>query len=160
MARTLLLPDRMAPSNLHLRDSVRTRFVTSDQFDIANRLKALSPNLYVLELSEGDKYAYNIMETAKDGTEMLVLQVKELDGRVLDRLRYLMAVPLQQRLAILDAEGRKYEADAKEAELEELYETLGGPMAAQLYHDGFTTTRPTSYAKSGVTGGRGSRAKS
>lgn len=160
MPRTLILPDRMAPSNLHLRPSVKTRFVEGDLYDISRRIQELSPNLYILELTEGDKSSFAIMERAKNGVEMLVYKVKELDGRVLERLRYLMAHPLNERLKIIEADEYKLEAQQKEDELEELYENLGAPMLSQLFHDGFIDTRPVSYAKRGVTGGRGSLKRS
>lgn len=160
MARTLILPDRMAPSNLHLRPSVKTRFVESDVFDIVNRIKAIDENLYVLELHEGDRAAFAIMERSRDGVERLVMKVDELDGRVVDHLRYLDAVPLQHRLAVAEADIAKHEAGQKENELEELYENLGRDMWQQLEHDGFTGSRGVSFAKRGVTGGRGSAARS
>lgn len=160
MARTLILPDRMAPSNLHLRPTVKTRFVENDVFDICNRIKAIDPNLYVIELIEGDKAKFAIMERCADGVERLIYRVDELDGRVVERLRYLAAVPLQERLAALEKDEHEFEAERKDNELEELYENLGRDMWQQLEHDGFSGPRGVSYAKRGVTGGRGSARRS
>jgi hypothetical protein len=158
MARDLLLPSGMVPTNLHLRDSVKTRYVDSDLYGICERMKHISPSLYAVELEEGRDHAYAIMERCIDGIDRLVFKVRELDARVLNKLEYLMAKPLQERLEIIERDEHKYEEDRKEAELEQLYETMGAPMLRDLDRLGFLKApRGTSYAKKGVYANRRTR---
>lgn len=149
MSSSLILPSRTAPTNLHLRDSVQTRYVDGDLYDIAKRLAELSKDLFIVEMSEHDAHAYAIMEHCADGVERLVFKVKELDARVLDRVREIMHVPFEHRFAAAAADVDRHEAAQKENELDELYERVGRPMLTQLEHDGFIQ-RGTSYAKRGV----------
>lgn len=158
MSTKLILPHRTAPSNLNLRPSVKVRYIESDLYDICRRIQEISPNLFILELEEGDTASFAIMEHCRDGVERLVYKVEELDGRVVERLRYLMSVPLMERIEAANREEHKFEEDRKEAELEHLYETLGGPMHTQMVHDGFSLGNK-SYPKSGHVGGRGSAGK-
>jgi hypothetical protein len=154
MSSTLILPHRIAPSNLNLRPSVKVRYIEHDLYDICRRIQELSPNLFVIELEEGDTAAFAIMEHCRDGVERLVYKVAELDGRVVERLRYLMNVTLLERMEIAAREEHQFEEDRKEEELERLYETLGGPMHTQMVHDGFSLGNK-SYPKAGVsTNGR------
>jgi hypothetical protein len=74
---------------------------------------------------------------------------------VIERLQRIMHMDLRERLAVLEAEEYKYEADRKENELEALYENMGDSFRRQLYRDGFSQS-PVSHPKRGVTGGRGS----
>lgn len=150
MATTnLILPSHTAPSNLQLRDTVRTRFVDGDLFDIAKRLRELSDQLYIVEMSEQDDCAYAVMEHCADGVERLVFKVRELDARVIDRVREIMHVPFEHRFAAAEAAEEAHNAARKDAELEELYDRVGRPMLTQLEHDGFIQ-RSTSYSKRGV----------
>lgn len=149
MATSLSLPSHTAPSNLHLRPSVQTRFVDSDMFDIAKRLDELSKALYIVEMTEYDDHAYAIMEHCVDGIDRLVFKVDALDARVIDRVREIMGVPFEHRFAVAEAAEDKHNAERKDNELEELYENLGRPMLTQLEHDGFIQ-RSVSYAKRGV----------
>lgn len=155
MSTTLILPDRYAPTNLHLRPSVKTRYVESDLFDIAARLRGIDASLYIVQLEEGQKHSFAIMEHCVDGVDRLIFRVAELDARVLDRIGYLMHVDFETRYKIAEDEVHEYEADKKENELEELYENLGRQMHTQMVHDGFSLGTK-SYAKRGHTGGRGS----
>jgi hypothetical protein len=150
MATNLMLPDGMAPSNLHLRPSVKTRYVDGDMFDICERLAEISTRLYIVELVDDGKAAYAIMEHADDGVQRLVMKVKELDARILEKVRYMLHVPFAQRLAAVDAENAKYEADHHERILDETYERMGGQFRRQLWHDGFIEHRDVSYPKIGV----------
>src|SRR5437868_5076558 len=102
MAHSLVLPNRIAPSNLHLRDSVTTTFVDGDLYHIADRIKELSEDLYIVQLEEGGQYGYAIMEHCRDGVDRLVFRTPALDGRVVDKLKYLMSVPLKERFAIAE----------------------------------------------------------
>ena len=150
MATPLLLPDGMAPSNLHLRPSTKVRYVDGDMFGICEQLAEISPRLYIVELTEADKGCYSIMESCDDGVQRQVIKVQALDGRVLEQVRYLLHVPFEHRLAAIDAENAKHEADHHQAILDETYEKMGGQFRRQLEHDGFITHRGISYPKRGV----------
>lgn len=143
---TLLLPRGATPTNIHLREGDKARLVTGDLFHVSERIREISPNLYILELevgsAEAKKFSFAIMEQCKDGVDRLVIRVPktretQLDGRILDRLRRIMAVDLHTRIAILDAEREKWEAEKHEDEIEQNWENLGGPMYVQMAHDGF-----------------------
>lgn len=147
MSTNLMLPDGMAPANLHLRASTKTRYVDGDMFDICGRLAEISPRLYIVELTEGDNAAYVIMESCDDQVQRQVMKVAELDARVLEQVRYLLHVPFEHRYAAIEAENAKFEADHHENILEEQYEKMGGQFRKQLEHDGFITHRGVSYPK-------------
>lgn len=119
----------------------------SDLYGICERIKEVSTDLFIIVASEGAKNKFIVMERCNDGIDRKVFGVDELDGRVIERLRYLMAHPLNERYAMLEEEARKMEAAAREQEFEELYERLGGPMQHQLWHDGFIEHRDKSYPK-------------
>ena len=137
----------MAPMNLHLRPSTRARYVDSDMFDICERLAEIDPRLYIVELAEDDEANYMVMEHCADGVVRAVTPkpVRELDARLLERIRYLLHVPFEHRLAAAERENEKYERECHEAELEAIYERMGHAFQRQLWHDGFIDSRPTSY---------------
>lgn len=150
MATGLVLPDGYRPTNLHLSEDVGYAMVDSDMFDICNRIKEIDPRLYIVNLAKGDKFVYAIMEgQCLDGQDHLIFKVKQLDARVLNKLRELMGIPFQARYAKLKAEEYKFDADEHERELDELYETLGRPMWTELEKSGFIQ-RPVSYPKQRV----------
>lgn len=146
---SLVIPGTSAPSNLHLPAGARAMPIDGDLLNICERVKEISPALSILLLEHDDNFAWAIMETAADGTEMLVFRTTELDGRVIDKLRQLMAKPLNERMAELEKQEYKMQEEQHDAELELLYETLGRPMWTQLEHDGFIQ-RGVSYPKRGV----------
>ena len=154
MASNLMLPDGLAPSNLHLRSSVKVRYIDGDMFDICGRLAEIDPRLFIVELSDSevDGAKYVIMEHCADGVARMAIpeRLKELDARVLERVQYLLHVPFEHRLAAIEAENAKYEADHHENILDEMYEKMGGEFRRQLEHDGFITHRGVSYPKLGV----------
>lgn len=159
----LLLPSGTIPSNLHLAEGTRTKLVTNDLFHIADRIREISDKLFILELqketAEGDKFGLAIMEHTTNHGDMLVFRVpiQELDSRVLDRLKYIFTVPLHVRLAILDKERDKWEAEQHENEMEKLWDQMGAPMQWQLEHDGFIEYRGVSYRKMNHTAQRAGR---
>lgn len=150
MPSALMLPDGMAPTNLHLRPSTKARYIDGDLLDICPRLAEISPRLYVVELVEGDKAVWAIMEATDAGSGMLVYKADSLDARVLERVRYMLHVPFDQRLKVIEAENAKYEADHADNLLEQTYERMGGQFRRQLEHDGFIDHRGVSYPKIGV----------
>ncbi len=161
MPADLLLPTGLAPTNLRLREGTTARMVESDLYDICNRIREVSRRLYLLELDGDDHYEYAVMEHCDDDVERLVFKVNrnQLDGRVIDKLQSLLAKPLPERLRELEVLEYKWEADRKDAELEDLYERVGRQMWIDLEQSGFIT-RPVSFPKRGVTGGLGSRNRS
>jgi hypothetical protein len=154
MATNLMLPDGFAPSNLHLRSSVKVRYIDGDMFNICERLAEIDPRLFIVELSddEVDGAKYVIMEHCDDGVARMAIpeRLKELDARVLERVQYILNVPWEHRLAAIEAENEAYEKAHHEQILDEMYEKMGGQFRWQLEHDGFITHRGVSYAKKGV----------
>jgi hypothetical protein len=145
------------PTNLHLPPGTAAIPVSSDMFDICSRVAEIDPNLYIVLTMQGSSHAYVIMEKCRDGVDRLVFRVNVLDQRVLNRLKYLMTHPLDERLKILEKEEYELKAEKAEREFEELYERVGRPMWTQLEHDGFIQ-RSVSYPKRGVKAdGSGSR---
>jgi hypothetical protein len=158
MRPDIVLPSGAAPSNLALPNDTRTRMIGSDMFDICKRIADVSPNLYVVvhEKPDGSLLHYSIMEKCADGVQRLALNVgpgksiDALDGRVIERLKYMLHVPLSKRLDAIEKMEDKDKADEKERSLEELYEKIGRRMHWQLEHDGFIDSRGISAPKKGV----------
>jgi hypothetical protein len=124
--------------------------VESDVYDICSRIEEISPDLYILVADPPmDGFTYIVMERMRNGSDGLVTRTNALDQRLVDHLRYILKVPISERLALLEKQEYIAEADRKEAEFEELYERLGRPMWSQLEHDGFIQ-RNISYPKRGV----------
>lgn len=148
---SLILPESFAPQNLKLRPGVKARFVDGDLYNIAQRLQEVDPSIFVVELSEGDRATWAIMEMCQDGVERLIFKTDALDARVVDKAMRIKNVPLEKRLA--EAEREEAEATTKREadELEKLYEDVGRPMWTQLEHDGFIQ-RGRSYSKAGMYG--------
>lgn len=153
-----------APSNLRVPRGTQTTLVESDVFNICERVKEISPSLYIFAIDppqqKGDRtYRYAVCEHCADGVERLVIRVEELDARLIDNLRYMLAVPMSERLDRLEAQEREADEKRKEDQLSEMYERIGRPMLTDLEKCGFIT-RPVSYPKSGAVGGRGSKRRS
>lgn len=146
------LPAGLAPSNLHLRPSARAKFVSGDVLDISKRLAEVSPNLYLVELSEDgrDQAAWCVMEHCADGVQRMVKKYQELDQRMLTDVQRMLSIPLEHRAAAaqadIDAENAKLDDD----NLEMRYEQLGHAFRRQLWHDGFIEHRGVSYPTRGV----------
>jgi hypothetical protein len=163
----ILLPEGMRPTNLHLTPQYKmvredgaevavfnkARVCTADVYNICERIREVSPRLYLLELEqesvEGNKFGYAVMEQCSDGVDRVIFRVtkKGLDGRTITKLRRLMAVDLHTRIAICDRERDKFEAEQAEAAREQLWETVGGPMQIELERNGFIDGRGVSYRK-------------
>lgn len=162
MSTALALPEGYAPSNLHLAPSVQTRFVDSDMFDICKRLAHLDRRLFIVQLEETDPkllrearktgklpVTYVIMERGLDGGAYMVLKTKELDARVLERIQYLMRVPLDKRFEEAERLEAKAKADMERDGIEAAYERMGQDFRHQLKKDGFIVGGP-SYPTKGV----------
>jgi hypothetical protein len=161
MPSKLMLPAGAVPSNLHFPEDVDVQFVDSDMYGISERVSEISPDIHIWKLAretpEGAEFGYTLTESCVDGVERLIFKVKELDARVVNRLKELFSVPLEERIEKLERENWRFEQDQKEQEFEELYEKLGRPMWTQMEHDGFIQ-RPVSYPKLGVIS-KGKRAR-
>lgn len=142
----------VTPDNLRMSRKIP---VSSDVFNICDRVKEVSPRLLIYGYDppvqfNGTTYHYAIQEMCDDRVERFVCRVEVLDARIIEHLEYLLRVPFEHRYAEAEKLEDKANAEAKEHELDELYETMGAPMRRQLEHDGFTGVRNRSYAKRGV----------
>lgn len=136
------------PSNL--RGVSIGAYVEGDMYDICERVKELSRNLFVAPLEPpitrfGKTYHWAVGEVGIDGQDHLVKQFETLDGRVIDDLRYMLGVPFEKRLAEAEKIEEKHKAEHAEFEKEKLYEYMGGPMRHELARTGFTGPLPASY---------------
>lgn len=154
------------PHNLSLPPGVHAAYCDSDVYDICRRVREISPFLSVVVLQgQEDKFTHLIVEEGRDGVERLVFrvgpaaQIPELDGRVIHKLQELFTLDFKERIRKLEADNEKWEAEYKRNKSEEFYENFGRPMWSELERCGFIQ-RPVSYPKTGVTGGKGSKAKS
>jgi hypothetical protein len=126
--------------------------VEGDLYDICHRIKEIDPNLFIVQLvDDAANCNFAIMEYCSDGMERLVFKTKELDQRILTRLQEMLAVPFEQRFAMIEAEIDREEEAEKERASEELYENMGRPMWKQLHDSGFIQ-RGVSFPKTKMTG--------
>lgn len=88
------------PSNLVMKDPVP---VESDVYNICNRIKELDSNLRVV-LHEGHEKPWVVVERGPDNEERFVARYEELDARIIEHLRYIQAVPFEDRVRKLDKE--------------------------------------------------------
>jgi hypothetical protein len=143
-------------------DNIRGRFgelVEADVFHICARVKEVDPNLYIYVVDKPGELEkrFSIVELCRDGEERLVFRTNVLDGRIIEKLQYLLRVPFKTRFAEAEALEAKAEEERQRLEHEDLYERIGRPMLTDLDRCGFIPGgRRSSYAKRGVTGGRGS----
>lgn len=144
-----MLPSGLAPSNLHLRDTVKATFVESDVYDIAKRLAAVSPNLHLWALEEDGDHAWVVTENVH-GAEHLVKRYRELDARMIEDVERMLRIPLEHRIDAAQAEIDAHEAATKQNAIDEMYENIGPKMHRRLWTDGFIAHRGTSYHPSYV----------
>lgn len=94
------------PQNL-VHNGRNMTVVESDVYNICERIrKEISPDI-VVRLREGHEKPWVLLELCRDGEERYISSYEALDQRVIDDLRYMLAVPFAERLA---AEERKIEA--------------------------------------------------
>lgn len=146
MLSGLMLPSGLAPSNLHLRESVKATYVESDVYDICHRLAAVSPNLHLWQLDEEGERAWVVTEDVH-GHEHKVKMYRELDARMIEDVQRMLSIPLEHRAAAAQAEIDKHAADTKQDAIDEMYERVGQKFWNRLESDGFVQ-RGTSYHKS------------
>jgi hypothetical protein len=146
---SLALP--ITPTNLVLPTELKNVPVEGDLYNICERIKEVSPSLRIVPLiGHPQGYRYIIMELCEDHVERGVCKVHELDERLITHLRKLMGMPLSERVAQIERDEMKFEADQKEQELEELYENMGRQMWIDLEKCGFIQNRPVSFPKKGI----------
>lgn len=97
------------PQNLQYNGSAMT-LVDSDVYNICERIRELSPRL-IVRLRDGASKPWVVMELCDDGVERLVASYEALDQRILDDLRYMLAVPFEKRLEEADKRVEKHNAE-------------------------------------------------
>lgn len=140
-----------APENIKIAgvNPHALKMVESDVFNIAQRIKEIDPNLYVV-VHEGHARPFVVMEHALDGTERMVSRYDRLDSSILDDLRYMLNVPFERRFAELtkkiDAENERQENAWMESEAHDrmtwefqralVDSNLSNPMWGRYYMSG------------------------
>jgi len=120
------------PSNLKLDvsgDQTAMMMVDSDLYNIAERIKEIDPNLYIVYHEKHEK-PFTVMENCTDGVTRFVARYEELDSRVLDHLRYIASVPFDERLKKAEAE-----VDAAAAAYESIDEETLDWLAFEMRKD-------------------------
>ena len=146
------------PTNLRLPDGVRAQHIESDLYGICERLKEYDSAMSIVMLQQGDLVRWAIMERGPDGVERQVCRVKELDARVLDDVRKMAAIPLKERMRIIEAEIAEERRQRDIIADEELYEKIGGSFYDNLYKCGFThNAKPMSVRPLGPAAKRAGR---
>lgn len=128
------------PSNLRLDMSgnrQKVMMVDSDLYNIAERVKEIDPNLYIV-FHEDHPQPFTIMEDCKDGVCRFVARYEELDQRILDDLRYMLSVPFDERLRVVERRIDKANADLEKPD-EEIMDWLATEMRRDLVKSGFST---------------------
>lgn len=145
----VIIPSTSRPNNLRLAADVNVEVLDSDVYNICERLKEISRELFLVVAADDAKAAFIVMEHCADGVDRKVSQYDELDPRILDHIAKMRAIPFEKRIELLEEENRKFEEQQKEDSLDDLYERMGRPMWTQLEHDGFIESRGVSFPKSG-----------
>lgn len=150
---SVIIPGSARPNNL-VYDGAAL-MLEGDVLNICERVrKEVSEDLFIViaQPERPDGKNFIVMERTKDGDKM-VKRYEALDSRIIEDLQYMIKVPFEHRIKLLEQENEAYEAAQKEEQLEELYEDVGRRMWTQLEKDGFINTRPVSFPKKGVTSG-------
>lgn len=148
------------PTNLHPPLGSKAFEYSGDVYMVCERIKdKFGDRVYIVVMDDGSNYCFTAMERCDDGTDLMIKKYTELTPAIIDDLDFMLRIDLKQRIRILEAENDKWEKDWHEAAAERQYEEIGRPMWTELERSGFIQ-RPVSYPKAGVSGGKGSRAKS
>lgn len=113
------------PSNVRLPRRLRgARMMTSDVYNVCDRIKEIDPNLYVV-IHENTEQPFVVMEHCTDGEERMVKRYKELTPEILTDLRRMLAIPWETRFKKLakevDDHNRKAENAWEESESHERF---------------------------------------
>lgn len=86
------------PENMRIAgvDPHKLTVVEGDVFDMANRIKEIDPNLYIV-LHDGHAEPWVVMELCLDGWERMVARYAELGPHILEDLRRMIAIPYDER---------------------------------------------------------------
>lgn len=88
------------PANLRIRAGTKMTIVESDVYNVCRRIKEIDPSLYVV-LQEGHDKPWVVMEMCHDGECRMVSRYAELDSRIIDDLRRMLAIPFDKRIETL-----------------------------------------------------------
>lgn len=155
----LLIPGSSAPSNLHLRPDQVKIPLEGSVYEFCQRLReeVTDGDKLFIVIHEGNPKPFVIMERVDFGPDpgdRYVMRTAELDQRLITHLQRIRHIPLTARLAEAERVNAAYEKAHREAEQDEYYERVGGPMLRELDRNGFVAGgRGVSYPK------RGPRAK-
>jgi hypothetical protein len=89
------------PENLRMKGATH---VSSDLYDICNRIREVDPSLFIVYHPDHQTHPYVVMEHCRDGEDRIVKRYATLDARVLEDLRYMLAVPFDERWKRIAAE--------------------------------------------------------
>lgn len=127
------------PSNIILPPGAHITEVAGDVYGICERLREYDPNIRVVPVTDGgDGIKFIIGEIGRDGDLLEIMPARELDGRIIERLRYLSSVPVAERLAAIQKQLDSDRAQRGSDDAERLYERVGGPMRSAIFSAGFS----------------------
>jgi hypothetical protein len=101
------------------------RVVTSDVYNVAEKVQELDPNLMIVETEPKFNKRWLVVEMVNRGGTMEVTPVKRyavLDSRVVEDLERMLRIPLEERLKELDDWMAAEEKAKQEAEYARLWE--------------------------------------
>lgn len=76
--------------------------MTSDVFNICQRVAELDPNLRVLYNESDPEKPWVVTEMSTDREERFVARYQALDARIIEDLQYMLRVPFLDRLRVQD----------------------------------------------------------
>lgn len=86
-----------APTNIRTRKGERLLHVGSDVYNICERVKEIDTRLSII-VHEGREKPFVVIERCDDGVERMVARYAELDARILEDLRRMLAIPATERV--------------------------------------------------------------
>lgn len=113
------------------------RYVESDVFNVVTRMREIDPRLHVV-LQEGHKLPWVVMEDCADGETRFVKRYEELTPAILDDLRYMLAVPFEKRIEIMQREADAANDAAKRHRESDAWQEFAWDFGKTLYECGFT----------------------
>lgn len=97
-------------------------------------------------IHEDNPKPFHILQTHDDGNISLLWRTDHLGEDTYTAIRRMSFIPISKRLDEIEKQEAKDEAHAKEQEMGELYERIGGPMYRMLHRYGFAHGRSENYA--------------
>jgi hypothetical protein len=116
------------------------RYVEGDVYNVVARMKQIDPNLYVV-LHEGHTYPWVVMEHCRDGEVRMVKRYAELSPAILDDLRYMLAVPFQERIDIMQREADAHNDAAKRHRESDAWQHFLWDFKTTAFECGLSTDR-------------------